>query len=77
ELESKDQYGRTPLLRAAKNGHEAVVRLLVELGADVNARSNDGWMALRWAAENGHEAVVRLLLERGAGVNVKSNNGWT
>jgi ankyrin repeat protein len=28
--DSKDSYGRTALDRAARNGHEAVVRLLLE-----------------------------------------------
>jgi hypothetical protein len=38
---------------AAGNGHEAVVRLLVEKGADVDAKDNDGGTALRWAAGSG------------------------
>jgi ankyrin repeat protein len=33
ELESKDDYGRTPLSHAAENGHGAVVKLLMEWGA--------------------------------------------
>jgi ankyrin repeat protein len=33
ELEAKDQYGRTPLLWAADKGHETVVKLLLEKGA--------------------------------------------
>jgi ankyrin repeat protein len=36
ELETKDEdnkYGQTPLLWAAENGHEAVVKLLLEKGA--------------------------------------------
>jgi len=34
ELETKDEYyGRTPLSWAAENGHEAVVKLLLEKGA--------------------------------------------
>jgi Ankyrin repeats (many copies) len=55
-----------PLDRAASRGHEAVVRLLAEKGADVNRRGADGWTALDLAASRGHEAVVRLLAEKGA-----------
>jgi ankyrin repeat protein len=60
------EYGRTALLRAAKDGHEAVVRLLLESGkTDIDSKDNNGQTPLSWAAENGHEAVVRLLLESG------------
>ena len=46
---------------AAHCGHVAVVQLLLEKGADVEAKDQSGWTALHWAARSGHEAVVRLL----------------
>jgi ankyrin repeat protein len=49
------------MLRAAEKGHEAVVRLLLEKGADLNAKTRDGKTALHLAAEEGHETVVQLL----------------
>ena len=68
---SKDDYSQTPLSRAAEEGHEVVVRLLLsrdDVAAD--SRDNEGrtplsWAAeFSWAAEAGKEAVVRLLLSR-------------
>ena len=66
------------LYSAAENGHEAVVRLLLENEADVNMK--DWWngrTALHSAAENGHEAVVRLLLEHKADVDAITQDGST
>ena len=51
--------------------HEAVVKLLLEKGADVESKSSSSRTPLSWAAENGHEAVVKLLLEKGADVESK------
>ena len=52
-------------------GHEAVVRLLLEKGANVNAEGGKYGNALQAASFGGHEAVVRLLLEKGANVNAE------
>jgi ankyrin repeat protein len=51
-----------PLWWAARNGHEAVVKLLLETGkVEVDAKDRDGWAPLWCAARNGREAVVKLL----------------
>ena len=45
-----------------EEGHEAVVRLLLEKAVDVDSKDKDyGRTPLSWAAEDGHEAVVQLL----------------
>jgi hypothetical protein len=68
----KDSYGRTPLSWAAENGHEAVVRLLLDTGADLETKDKDhDRTPLLYAAAKGHEAVVKLLLEKGAELEVK------
>lgn len=75
----KDEYGRTPLSLVAEEGHEAVVRLLVERD-DVEADSKDkyGRTPLSFAAEEGHKAVVRLLVERDdVEADLKNKNGRT
>ncbi|KAI9777384.1 MAG: hypothetical protein M1839_008897 [Geoglossum umbratile] len=56
---------------AASFGLTEVVQLLLQRGADVDARDNSGGTPLYRAAENGHDAVVRLLLENGANVDMK------
>ena len=62
---------------AAERGHEAVVRLLLELGAYAEAKDGCGWTVLHSAAQNGHEAVVRLLVEKGMDVEAKDYSGKT
>ena len=59
------------LLAAARSGVVAAVRLLVEKGAAVEAKTPYGQTALYLAAMNGHEEVVRFLLEKGASADVK------
>ena len=36
----RSSYGRTPLSWAARNGHEAVVKLLLEKGAELEAKES-------------------------------------
>ena len=57
----KDRYGRTPLLWAAGNGHEAMVRLLVVKAVDPDSRDRNGWTPLSWAAKKGYKVVTALL----------------
>jgi hypothetical protein len=68
DVDSRDSYGQTPLWPAAGNGHEGVVKLLLEAKADVEAHVLYRETALGPAAGNGHEGVVKLLLEAKADV---------
>jgi ankyrin repeat protein len=55
-----------------KEGYKAVVKLLVEKGADLESKDPEyGRTLLSWAAEIGHEAVVKLLLEKGTELESK------
>jgi ankyrin repeat protein len=66
-VDSKDsEYGQTPLVWAARCGHEAVVKQLIATGqADVDARNLYGTSALSMAASRGYEGVVKQLLATG------------
>ncbi|KAH0542984.1 hypothetical protein FGG08_002672 [Glutinoglossum americanum] len=74
---SKRQVCHYLLQKAASNGHEPIVKLLLERGADIEAKDKDGWTVLQRAVSNGHELVVNLLLERGADVEAKGKGRWT
>ena len=64
DVNQRDGAGVTPLIWAARYGHEEVVRLLLQK-KDIQPDKQDaeyGRTALSWAAGNGHEGVVRLVL---------------
>jgi len=77
QLDMTDSYSRTTLMRAADDGNEAVVHLLLEKGAAVDASEEDGETALIFAASNGKEGALRLLLEKGATVDASNRFGQT
>ena len=56
-----------PLHSAAAGGHTAVARLLLEHGADPNARQEGGFVPLHAAAQAGNDELYELLVASGAG----------
>ena len=78
----KDTDGITDLHRAAARDLREAAALLIEKGADVNAKSNQkyrkGYTPLHYAAERGNaRETAALLIEKGADVNAKGQNGAT
>lgn len=69
--------GGDGLLYAAANGHEDVVHLLLEYGADVNKANAQGSTALHWACLNGHASIVQLLIDKGGNVSACNQAGRT
>jgi hypothetical protein len=71
-----DESGWTPLHDAARNGHIEIARLLLQNGADANAKDNDGNTPLYWASFQGHVDILHLLVENGADLEAQDNDGW-
>src|SRR6516165_9592012 len=61
------------LLAAVNKGDAAMVKALLAMGADVNAKNSYGVTALSFAADKGHVTVVKILLEHKADVNTKDS----
>lgn len=63
-----DDNRATPLMFAARGGSVASAELLLQHGADLQARNLGGWSALLFAALGNRVDMVRFLLARGAEV---------
>lgn len=85
-----DEHGRTALMRAAYGNlsnakalaeldatRAAMVVVLLERGAQVNGKDEDGWTPLLWSAWSGMPKVVETLLNKGADVNAADRQGNT
>ncbi|KAI0347159.1 ankyrin [Trametopsis cervina] len=66
--------GKTALHIASQRGNEELVRMLCDLGADVDLSDNEGNTPLHYASAWGH---IPLLIERGCQYNVRNNDGFT
>jgi ankyrin repeat protein len=72
DLDVADAAGNTPLQCASLNGHEDVVKMLIDAGCNIHCVNDRKDSPLLDAVENGHLEVVKLLLA--AGVNPKIRN---
>jgi len=64
-VNATDDRGSTPLLEAARYGHEDICRVLIAAGANIKAKDNDGKTALALAIQGDHDEVVRVLKQAG------------
>ena len=76
---AKDNFGRTPLHKAAQSGSLSCCVLLVDkmTPQEVNEKDVDGWTPLHFAAQQGSVQVVGVLLEAGARLDAKTSSEGT
>ncbi|KAL2680391.1 hypothetical protein Neosp_007989 [[Neocosmospora] mangrovei] len=75
---TRDLQGLTPLHLAAERDHLAIAMLLLDHGADCNARANGGRTPLHLAARFGSAAMVEFLVDDGrSDPNARTNDGRT
>lgn len=66
-----------PLHSAAAGSHLAIVRMLLDRGADPQATQEGGFTALHSAAQNGRADIVEQLLAHGARADARTDDGKT
>jgi hypothetical protein len=84
-VNTRDRGGQTVLFRAVQVGSPTVVKgllrygahVLLDKGAMVNARDNEGTTPLMWAATYAGPKAIQLLLDKGADIHMKDNKGNT
>ena len=72
--DAKDRYGLTPLYYASSNGNAAIVRKLLEGGANPNIADKEGDTALMAAARSGNADAIAALLGHDASVNARTSH---
>jgi ankyrin repeat protein len=77
DIRSTNQMANTPLHAALAGRRGDVAKVLIDAGADVNARQHGGWAPLHSAAANGDRDSVELLIARGADRKAANDAGVT
>jgi ankyrin repeat protein len=77
QLHARDRLRNHPLHVAAWQRREKIAQLLLEKGADVNARGDHGRTPLHYAVENNTKPITTLLVEHGADPGIRNDFGVT
>ncbi len=72
-----NKTGWTPLHYAASSGQLAIISMLIENSAYIDAESPNGTTPLMMAAMYGSSAAVKLLLQEGADPQLRNQQGLT
>lgn len=74
-INDKDDDGETALIHAARQGHTATAKYLIDHGADPTIASNLGTTALHHSAGIGDTDLLEHLLSRGVNPDLESDSG--
>ena len=80
DIDCLGQSGQTPLHEAAFECHYDIVKILVEKGANVNAKTSNGYIPLHYVSPSSREnalKIAKLLIEKGSDVQSKTKSNST
>src|SRR6267142_6172252 len=72
-----DEFGRSELHYACRDGDLALAEQLIRKGADVNLADKQGWTPLHFAAQAQSAEVAAALLDAGSQIDSKDVHGNT
>lgn len=76
-LNQQGENGDTALIKATREGVYAVVKELIDLGVNINAKNYDRNNALWFACFGNHYELISLLLAAEIDINNQNDNGVT
>ena len=77
-VDSTDSLGRTPLYKAVQGYRPEIIKVLLDNGANANARDNQGCTPLHAAAMTDHYSALKpILVASGAEESARDNDGNT
>ncbi|MEO8357389.1 MAG: ankyrin repeat domain-containing protein [Chloroflexota bacterium] len=74
---AQNELKAAPIHSASAAGHQKILQMLLEHGADPNVPEQGGFTPLHAAAQNGNVGIIRTLLLGGADLTIKSEDGNT
>lgn len=76
----KSAEGKTAMMMAAKRGHVAVVKMLIDRGADVSSTDTNGWSVIHYACQSENEELLyslkNITLDWNAKIIAKLHDKW-
>jgi ankyrin repeat protein len=72
-----NKNGWTAAHQAAYSGEHVMLKRVLELGVDVNARCSDGDLAVHYACAQGEKKCLNVLAKAGSDMEAKDNDGET
>ncbi|MDD8014239.1 MAG: ankyrin repeat domain-containing protein [Acidobacteriota bacterium] len=75
EINAKDGFGFTALMRASERGNAELVKALLQAGADIKVKRENGWTALQDACSANQLEALKVLLDAGADPNERGTDG--
>lgn len=77
DINQSNDQGHSALHLAARHDEPEMIKLLIFMGARIEARSDGDWTPLLMAAKEGNERAIDALLTSNANVNARTSSGMT